>query len=233
MEDIMIFHPEGEKERMPYKGMAQFTKLGEAKRALLYHRFPVILIHIGRKESDGIKLAEYIREIPRYYLTPIIFIAKDKQHEKWAFHQIHCYDYLIKPVSGEKMLKIICPLVSSEPGEENGEEKVLFQCGDKTVSVDVQDIIYLVSDNRYVQVHTVKEMFSVPYLCLNRFAGQYERYFVQCHRAVVVNRSFVSGVDFTSRIVSVPGAELDMGRSYVKYIRKEFDGRYASLYNKK
>ena len=233
MEDIMVFQPEEEKESMSYKGMAQYTKLGEAKRALLCHSFPVILIHMERRELDGRKLAEYIREIPRYYLTPIIFIAKDNQYEKWAFHQIHCYDYLIKPVSGEKMLKVICPLVSPEQGKGNGEEKVLFQCRDKVMSVDVQDIVYLVSDNRYVQVHTVKEMFSVPYLCLNRFAGQYERYFVQCHRAVVVNRSFVSRIDYTSRIVYVPGAELDMGRSYVKYIRKEFDGRYASLYNKK
>lgn len=229
----MVFCPEEKRVETEYGGITQYTKLGEARRALLCQNFPVILIHLDRRESDGRKLAEYIREIPRYYLTPIIFIARDNQYEKWAFHKIHCYDYLIKPVSGEKMLKIICPLVSSKQGKENGEEKVLFQCGDKAVSVDVQDIVYLVADNRYVQVHTVKEMLLVPYLCLNRFAGQYERYFVQCHRAVVVNRSFVNRIDYTSRIVYVPGAELDMGRSYLKYIRKEFDSRYASLYNKK
>ena len=233
MEEIMIFRPEEGKERAAYKGMTQYTKLGEAKRALLCHSFSVILIHLDRMESAGRKLAEYIREIPRYYLTPIVFIARDNQYEKWAFHQIHCYDYLIKPVSGEKMLKIIYPLTSPGAGKENGEEKIFFQCRDKVMSVDIQDIIYLVADNRYVQVHTVKEMLSVPYLCLNRFAGQYERYFVQCHRAVVVNRSFVNRIDYTSRIVYVPGAELDMGRSYLKYIRKEFDGGYASLYNKK
>lgn len=232
MEEILVFQPGQKRETKEYQGMTQFHKLGDAKRALLCHTFQVILIHLEGEEKSGRTFAEYVREIPRYHLTPIVFFASDNQYEKWALHQIHCYDYLIKPVSGEKLLQLILPLTSGEE-KENPSEKIVFKCRGTVISVNISDIIYLMADNRFVRVHTIQDVFYVPYLCLSRFARQYEEHFIQCHRAVVVNRSFVRGIDYTMGTVTVPDATLDMGRSYYKYVRKEFDGKLSFSYNEK
>lgn len=230
MEKILVFRPGRRKEKKEYQGMAQFCNLGDAKRALLSHTYQVILIHLDGEEKPGRKLAEYVREIPRYFLTPILFFASDKQYEEWAFHRIHCYDYLIKPISGEKLLQIVMPLTSASEMEQ-GEEQISFRCSGTVRTADICDIVYLMADNRFVRVHTIRDVFYVPYLCLSRFAGQYEEHFVQCHRAVVVNRSYIRGIDYTKGTVTVPGAVLDMGRGYYKYMRKEFDGKLSFSYN--
>lgn len=230
MEEILVFRPGQSTGQKEYRGMTQFYKLGEAKRALLSHTFQVILIHLDKEEKTGRKLAEYVREIPRYFLTPVLFFASDRRYEEWAFHRIHCYDYLIKPVSGETLLHIILPLTSAARAEQ-GAEQICFRCGKTVRATDICDIVYLMADNRFVRVHTIHDVFYVPYLCLSRFAGQHEEHFIQCHRAVVVNRSYVRGIDYTKGTVTVPGAVLDMGRSYYKYVRKEFDGKLSFSYN--
>ncbi len=230
MEEILVFQAGQQKVEKKYRGMTHFDNLGDAKRALLCYSFRVILIHLEAEENSGKKLAEYVRDIPRYYLTPILFFAADDRFEKWAFHQIHCYDYLVRPVSSDKLLNLILPLTSKE---ENREEQIVFKCKDKEVLVNISELIYLMADNRYVRVHTIHDVYYVPYLCLSRFAGQYEEYFIQCHRAVVVNRSFVRHIDYTNGTVTVPGDTLDMGRSFYKYVRKEFDGKLSSRYNRK
>lgn len=55
-----------------------------------------------------------IRDMAKYKLTPIIFIAESLKDEDkiTAFEEIHCYDYIVKPFTDERLKKplyeIIC-----------------------------------------------------------------------------------------------------------------------------
>ena len=197
---------------------------GRAREILLSDDYQVILIHLEDRDEEAVRFASFVREIPRYYLTPLLFLAKNRRYEQWASHEIHCYDYLVKPVKNQDIIKIIYPVYARLVQTEY-RRQISFLVRGKAHIFNVDEIMYLTASNRNVKVYTTNGCLEVPYLRLNKFSLQYQEIFVQCHRAVVVNRDYVKCVDYTRGKVELPGVTVEMGRNYYEIMHRAFDDR--------
>ena len=93
----------------------------------------IFLIDISLKESSGLDLATKIRNIPKYELSPLIFLTTHVDYMLQAFKQIHCYDYIIKPYNKEDVLAMLNKFITYGNGQLNNIEEEIIQEDDKEV----------------------------------------------------------------------------------------------------
>ena len=58
----------------------------------------VVVVDIEEREQEGLAFVSCLRGLQRFYLLPVILLAKDDTYESLAFHVFHCFDYVIKPI---------------------------------------------------------------------------------------------------------------------------------------
>jgi len=96
---------------------------GYAKEALKHAKedyYDVFLLDIQLIDYSGFTLANQIREMNQYKLTPMIFITAIPTRELLAFKEVHCYDYIVKPFKEEEIRTaletIICYGIQKQSG---------------------------------------------------------------------------------------------------------------------
>lgn len=86
----------------------------------------VFLLDIELLDYSGILLAEKIRELSQYKLTPIVFITNDYKLELEAFRNTQCYRFITKPFKVEEVKEVIRTLLMH--GTKNRfRRKILYQ----------------------------------------------------------------------------------------------------------
>lgn len=195
----------------------------QAVRLLQRDHYQMVMIHLDQREESGFALASMIRGIPGYQLTPILFLAPDCRYEARAFHEFHCYDYLVTPIRYEEIVRILYPfLVQSYTEKQKSRMRVKIH--GVTRVIRVYEIIYMESINRAIDIHTEREVLNIPYLQLNHCLRQYGDIFIQCHRSILVNRNYIQYIDYKEKKIELPGCSVDIGRQYEPSLHIEFDG---------
>ena len=72
-------------------------------------KISLFLLHVQLNDYSGLKLAQDIRELDQYKLTPIVFITGVLGQELMAFKNYHCYDYIIALVVLKVKMRTIEP----------------------------------------------------------------------------------------------------------------------------
>lgn len=235
MAEILIF---GKNNTFPVGAMSErhelcvTTRMAEAKKRLVSEEFALIIIDLEDREKSGMDLARFVRQIPRQCMTPILFFSRDRRMEKKAFHEIHCYDYFLKPIDMEDIIQILY-LCMRRITIRKKNNTIVFSVGSDRYPVLREDILYLENVPRNVIVHTLSMDLTVPYLKLADFVGQYGAGFVQIHRSIVVNLNKIRCVDYSKALIELreTGEQLSIGRTYLPVIRKLFDENRNSIYN--
>ena len=187
--------------------------------------YQMVMIHLEEGEESGLKVASLIRGIPGYHLTPILFLAPDRRYEKAAFYEYHCYDYLVKPIRHNEIIRILYPfLIQLYTEKKERWMRVKIHGTIKEILLD--DIFFIESANRSASIHTRDGIMEVPYLPLKQCLERYGSVFVQCHRCVLVNRNFIKRIDYRKKQIELPGCYADIGRQYEMVLRQEFDEPY-------
>ena len=205
----------------------------EFKRRVLTEDFSIIIIDLEKREQHGIDAAEYARQIPRQCLTPIVFLYINEKYEAEAFHRIHCYDYLIKPIDANSMFKLIS-ICMQRMSVTSDDDTIVFHIGAKRYPVSKDDIYFIEISGRNATVHTKNKELKVPYLVLDDFLGQYGTMFVKIHRAIAVNRKYITKLNISEQTIELEdGHLLGVGRRYMVGLRKEFDEVAYKRYTRK
>ncbi len=196
----------------------------EAKKHVSYESFVMVIIDLEDNEKSGMNLASFIRSSPHQRSTPIVFVAKDHKKEWQAFHDYHCYDYFIKPLSSQDVVKIMC-LCFFRIDDENSNDVIVFQIGTERYPVRTDDILYIDRMARKTVVHTCTHNFSVPSLSLSDFLSEHTDAFIRIHRGTIVNKNQIRCVNPPASIVIMKhtNEELTIGRSFLGDIRNLFD----------
>lgn len=228
MAEILIFG-KGDEVLHPWEsylgcGIEVADRIEKAKEILYCNKIKAVLIDLEDREQDGFSLASYLRQIHRYYLLPLIFLAPDSRHEKAAFHDFHCFDYIIKPAAMEKVmgiLNLICGRL--DPCQIPGG--LVLRIRDGVHRIEMSDIVYLEILNRNLIVHTIYDERSFPYRRLGECIDQGRGELVQCHRSIAVNCAYVERLDHASRQVLLKGnmGAVAMGRKYMEELRERLD----------
>ena len=222
MGDVLIYNRKSCRDHAHYSGLLLVSNQMEAIEALGQRKVSMILIHLERERDDGMRLARAIRDLPDYYFTPIIFLAWDEHHKQEAFHMIHCYDYLVKPLPEAELVRIIYPFFCQNHLDIN-ERCMKFRIDGEVYVVKLKDVVYMQCSNRKVNIYTTRGLIEVPYIKLKDCIEYGSHNFLQCHRSVAVNRSYIKRIDFFRKEIELWGAKVAIGRRYLEEIRNEFE----------
>lgn len=132
----------------------------------------------------------------------VIFITGYNNHAVRAI-KLSAYDYLVKPLDLEEFRRTMIRLTSeglsqkriSDFSENSITHLEVFSNGKKTF-LDISQILYLESNRRNTLIYLPSGQYSSGYH-LGYFEEQLgQKYFVRCHRTIIVNMTKV--VEFNS-----------------------------------
>ena len=185
--------------------------------------FQVIFLDIYMKGKNGIEIAEKIREFDK--LVPIIFVSYSEDHYKEAF-DVFAYQYILKPVSKEKIQKSLDTLLEQLRKEE--EPVLYFHYRSHTYTLRLSQIQYISSSLHTVNFHLTDGKKVQCRGKLNDFTEQLDgSSFVRCHQSFFVNMDAVTAMkadtfEIGDHLIPISRSfAKDVQTKYENYLRKD------------
>ncbi|MDO5520922.1 MAG: LytTR family DNA-binding domain-containing protein [bacterium] len=173
-------------------------ELLNATKTKHYH---IHILDIMMPDMDGIELAKQIRKDDTDAF--LIFLTSSDEYTKDAY-QVDAINYLMKPVSPQKLTTILGKIISFLPKEE--ANAILVQTKKGIVRLPVDQIVYVEHIAHVIYFHLANgsELASLTStLTLSEVAEQllqYANYF-QPHRAYIVNMNYIQTITKTDLIL--------------------------------
>jgi Response regulator of the LytR/AlgR family len=159
-------------------------------------------IDINLGNSSGLDFALEIRKREKYKFTWMVFITTDINYMIRAFKETHCYDYLLKPYSKNKVHEITHSLTESLQTKNNvfKEEREFIVVDMKGISIKifVDEIIFVAVYLRTSCIYTKKKVYEINNLPLKKVIDMVKnKSFMQSHRSFFINLTYVQEIDKT------------------------------------
>ncbi len=171
---------------------------GYAELALAYtreHEVDVFLLDIELLDYSGIHLAEKIREIDRYKMTPIVFITGNHSMELEAYRNTQCYKFISKPFQAEEVTETLRIVITHPLFTPPVAEKLVLRQKGFVISIFQKDILYIEARRRRLLAITVHEELELSSYTLGGILGELTAAFFQCHKGYIVNQDWIFRVD--------------------------------------
>ncbi len=140
----------------------------------------VVISDVEMPQMDGITLGKYIKkEIPDCY-----FVLQTA----FAEYAIDGYEtgacrYLLKPVQKDAILKLFLEIFESR----SKEKKIILKTTEEEICLNIQQIIYIDAEDKYLMVHTVGGNYLVRGT-LGEFEEELQEFgFFRIHRKFLAN----------------------------------------------
>jgi len=148
------------------------------------------LIDIHMPGTDGIRLAQVLRELPRP--PQIVFVTAHAEYAAKAF-DLDAADFLTKPVrlerlqaSLQKVERIINGSAGSAETATNSPQLLITERG-RTVRLPLADVLYFKAELKYVTVGTAQRQYVLDG-SLTQLEEKYPGRFIRIHRNALVAR---------------------------------------------
>lgn len=185
-------------------------------------------IDIQLEDYCGIDLANEIRKIKHYKFVPIVFITGIASREMIAFHEVHCYDYIIKPFSKIKLKEVLVSILVDYVNKKVDEEiKIEIEYKGIKQFINTSDILFVEVKNRKILITTKYEEISYKHIALTTFYKTLPEYFFQVHQSFIINGNLIKKCDFVQKIIQLNGSQVDIpiGIKYVNTLKEHINGR--------
>lgn len=233
--DILVYVKEEKTHRLITSALGEaavFVKeLPDVQKAIGRNRFKVILIDLEDGEEDGMRMAHYLRGIHRYYLTPVVFLAKDDRCKWQAYQKIRCYDYIYKPFK-QRNLRETINLLCNKLDPEHIPKGLVIRSRAEIYRFEISDILFVEILNKNLILHTIYGIWEFPYHSIGECIAQGRGELIQCHRAMAVNRRYVKRIDYMNRsiILENTSEQVLLGPKFMQGIRNLFDAGKGNEY---
>lgn len=171
---------------------------GYAAEAFQYAQSETVdafILDIQLLDYSGVVLAEQIRQMDVYKLTPIVFITGDVGQELNAFRNTQCYRFIAKPFGEDKVLETIRTVLNCGSRKPEQERYILLKQRGFSLAVAQDDILYVESMNRRILVVTRHETIELSSYTLGSMADDLGVRFFQCHKSFIVNSDWIQRVN--------------------------------------
>lgn len=187
-------------------------------------KYDIIFLDIGLSDTDGITVGSEIRKKDKK--VKIIYLTAFTDYMKDAF-QVHAFNYVTKPVSQEKIHKILLEAITYD--NLNSQCNVTFQSRTGVITLNIQDIQYFEYSNRSVLVYYKEsEVYELPGEKISKIAEKMKPHsFEVSHKSFVVPLSQVDSVKGYS-IQLKNGRAIPLSQLYSKQFRKKMH-EYLSM----
>lgn len=172
-------------------------------------------INLGGSKT-GVDVAHYIRE---KFQIPIVFISSNSDPiSVKATVEVKPNGYIVKPFRKEDIFTTIeTAVVNYENSEvistsENENDTFFIKQNDLFHKIKQDEILYLMSDKNYTEVHTKNKRFVVRGSIKNVSEKLDPNQFLRTHRSYVVNFDEIDAIN--SAYIVINDVKIPMGVSY-------------------
>lgn len=195
---------------------------GYAEIALGYAESNIIdifLLDIELLDYSGTELAEKIRRIEMYKMTPIIFVTSDSKLELEAFRNTQCYRFITKPFKSEEVKDVLRTVIQHGVQKSITEDKLLLKQKGYTISIYQKDVLYFEARNRKLLAMTRYEEIEISKHTLTGLLEVLNKDFFRCHKGFIINSNWIHSVDKSNQLIilkenrgTVPYGDMYRGR---------------------
>jgi DNA-binding LytR/AlgR family response regulator len=196
----------------------------EALRLLQERRYDGVFLDIRMPGLSGLELASVLQ---RFAAPPVvIFVTAYEEHAVKAF-ETHARDYLLKPVSAERLAVALDVLGHHQPPALVDElAKIPVEIAGRSLLVDRDDVFWVAANGDYVRLHTTAGGHHLVRLPLALLEERWSRHgFVRIHRSHLVAMRHVAEVRTDAAgaaIVRVAGIDLPVSRRHTADLKARF-----------
>ncbi len=134
---------------------------------------------------------------------------------------IYAFHYLLKPVTEPKLTEVFQQALREAELRNVRRKKQLFiNTRSKGITIDIDNILYIESASRKVQIHTLQEVIEV-YGALGELETQLGRTFYRCHRGYLVNMAHIT--EYKSDSITLTNGD-------TIYLTKKKYGEFVNAY---
>lgn len=181
--------------------------------------FDVVFLDIVMKHMDGLKTAEYIRNMDKKVI--IIFVTNDPQYALHGY-SVEALSFLLKPVTYFAFSQEFKRCVSKVESDMRKYIVLSTEKGMDRIAID--KIIYIESRDHQQIINTTERSYSV-YETMKKLESMLpSEQFSRCNNCYIVNLSYVRGIH--GDYVLIDGGELKISRSR----RKSFLEDMAAMF---
>jgi two-component system LytT family response regulator len=189
----------------------------------------LVLLDVQMPKLDGFEVLELLERRPA-----VVFVTAYDEYALKAF-EVHAVDYLLKPVSGERLSAAIAqvrarvaappaargpsPAALAEAARPPGRfvERLLVKDGAQVHVIPVERLDRLEAQDDYVAIHSSGKVYLKPQPLAETAAGLDPSRFVRIHRSHVLNLERLQRLELyakDSRVaILVDGAQLPVSRA--------------------
>ncbi len=187
-----------------------------------------IILSLHRKDDiSGIVFAEKIRDLGQYKYTPIIFLTSLESMKLYAYSNIHCFQYIVKPYKEEEVSKAMVEALGV-PTLKNSSQNAFFRKDGVLYKKDFTDIVYIENFRTGRVIHSVNGNLELGYkTCRETLDELNSDRFLQCSRTVIVNRDYIDCIDTSKRSIKLRNhsEQVEIGVAFKKkFLRDFFNG---------
>lgn len=148
-----------------------FDNYIEAFRFSMSTHIDIFLLDIvlePKEEQDfsGITFAKQIRACEQYLSSEIIFITSLAGLEADLLRSVHCFDYIEKPISKERVREVVSVALRKMKGQPVEEELLFLRKDRVSFPVPTKDIVYIESRHRSLLFYKLDEVVEIPYFTM-------------------------------------------------------------------
>jgi len=161
-------------------------------------------------KMNGVKLAEKLRE--NNYAKDIVFLTTSNDFASQSY-QVQAFDYLLKPLTCEKVNTIMGKLKKSQENSDKAGLSIEMQ--GVTRFVLFRDISHVEVINHAVYIKLLDKSIIKEYVTFSKIEEQLlaDSRFAKCHRSYIVNLSEIMTMA-TNELTMKNGSKIPISRSY-------------------
>jgi DNA-binding LytR/AlgR family response regulator len=194
----------------------------EAFNCIRNHAIDLVFLDINMPEISGIAFAKSINKDIK-----IIFTTAYRDYAVEGF-ELQAVDYLLKPISFNRLLKAINNYFDVYNSCKTAIEKTevsndfMFVRSDrKMIKIDLDAIIYVESYSDYIKIHLRSKTIVTRETISAIEAKLPKKQFIRIHRSFIVAIRNITS--FTSEHITIANKALSISRSYKQEVLKQLE----------
>lgn len=187
-----------------------FSTVADALSGLNQMSIDCLFLDIEMPQMDGFRFLEKIN--PRNF--EVVFVTAYSEYAIQAIRE-HAYDYLLKPVDGEDLDRVLTKLEDKKKQTQTTpHEKILLNTDQELRMIRTKEIIYCESEGSYTCVHLICGSKLMVSKNLKHLQSQLQQFpFFRIHHSFLINVDHFELLDKSqSQVLMKSGERLPLSR---------------------
>lgn len=164
-------------------------------------KFDLIFLDIEMKKSNGIEIAERIREVDSN--VPIVYVTSYSDYWRRAY-KVHAFDFILKPFNSEEIFRVLSDFIALKKDSNIKTVELTTEYG--TEIQPINEIYYFILlAKRKIQIVTISKDYIVRENLTDIFNKLDDDCFYITHRSCIVNMNYVQTIKKNDGILMTNG----------------------------